>query len=247
MYHNEIHCSTLARITQLAKSACFFALAFLIKSLSSVRLLSFRKNALRSIKDIIDTMVTATEYIRPDLHDGTGFWNVSSNPNTKGKQYQKQENAKVIKSLNDLDTQKLKDFISNKLKSQKLSQKTIGITYDKNSSVASDIASSQEFRTFIRKNKLKLSKERFLKDDYLFFERKSNLNLYLAIKHSDIIDIHLDSNNTLHAKVVDTYDFNDADFNPIIAIPRVLQKNGIIIPHYSITKIEIPESIWTKY
>lgn len=208
---------------------------------------NIRKNALRSIKDTIDTIVTATEYIRPDLHDGAGFWNVSSNPNTKGKQYQKQENAKVIKSLNDLDTQKLKDFISNKLKSQKLSQKTIGITYDQNSSVASDIASSQEFRTFIRKNKLKLSKERFLKDDYLFFERKSNLNLYLAIKHSDIIDIHLDSNNTLHAKVVDTYDFNDADFNPIIAIPRVLQKNGIIIPHYSITKIEIPESIWTKY
>ncbi len=121
------------------------------------------------------------------------------------------------------------------------------LTYDKNSSVASDIASSQEFRTFIRKNKLKLSKERFLKDDYLFFERKSNLNLYLAIKHSDIIDIHLDSNNTLHAKVIDTYDFNEGESDWIISLPRKLQKNGIIVPHYSITKIEIPESIWTKY
>ncbi len=208
---------------------------------------NIRKNTLRSIKDTIDTMVTVTEYIRPDLHDGAGFWNVSSNPDTKGKQYQKQENAKVIKSLNDLDTQKLKDFVSNKLKSQKLSQKTIGITYDKNSSVASDIASSQEFRTFIRKNKLKLSKERSLKDDYLFFERRSNLNLYLAIKHSDIIDIHLDSNNTLHAKVIDTYDFNEGESDWIISLPRKLQKNGIIVPHYSITKIEIPESIWTKY
>ena len=96
-------------------------------------------------------MVTATEYTRPDLHDGTGFWNVSSNPKTKCKQYQKQKNAKVIKSLNDLDTQKLKDFISNKLKSQKLSQKTIGITYDKNSSVASDIASSQELEYLLEK------------------------------------------------------------------------------------------------
>lgn len=133
------------------------------------------------------------------------------------------------------------------MKSQKLSQKTIGITYDKNSSVASDIASSQEFRTFIRKNKLKLSKERFLKDDYLFFERRSNLNLYLAIKHSDIIDIHLDSNNTLHAKVIDTYDFNYGDIDPKIIIPRVLQQNNVIIPYYTIINIEIPEQLWKNY
>ena len=208
---------------------------------------NIRKNALRSIKATIDTMVMAAEYVNPDLYDGAGFWQVTSNLNTEGKKYLKRENARIIDSLDNLDSKKLETFVSEKLKSQKMSQNTVGIIYDKNSSVSKEISNSQEFKTFVEKNKLKLLKERFLKDDYLFFERRSNLNLYLAIKHSDIINIHLDSDNTLHAKVIDTYDFNEGDFNPIIAIPRMLQKNGIIIPHYSITELEIPENIWTKY
>ena len=207
----------------------------------------FKQISLKQLKEAIDKIVASTEYVRPDLHDGAGFWHVSSNPDTRGKEYLKKENAMVVESLNDLDSQKLKDFVSNKLKSQKMSQNTMGVTYDKNSSVASDIAASKEFQTLIHNNKNNLIDNRSIKDNYLAFGYRSSLNLYLAIKHSDIIDIHLDSNNTLHAKVIDTYDFNEGESNPIIAIPRVLQQNDIIIPHYSITEIEIPESIWMTY
>ena len=203
--------------------------------------------SLKKLKEAIDKSVETTEDIRSDLHDGAGFWHVSSSPDTLGKEYLKNEDAKIVKTLNDLESQNLKDFVSKKLESQKMSQNIIGVTYDKNSSVAKAISNSQEFKTFISKNKIQLAKERSIKDNYLAFGYMSNLNLYLAINHSDIIDIHLDSNNTLHAKVIDTYDFNEGESNPIIAIPRVLQKNDIIIPHYSITKIEIPESIWMTY
>ena len=60
-------------------------------------------------------------------------------------------------------------------------------------------------------------------------------------------EIYLDSNNTLHATVIDTYDFNEGEFDPKIFIPRALQKNGEIIPYYAVIKTEVPEAIWTKY
>ena len=149
----------------------------------------FKQISLKQLKEAIDKIVASTEYVRPDLHDGAGFWHVSSNPDTRGKEYLKRENAKVVKSLNDLDSQKLKDFVSNKLKSQKMSQNTMGVTYDKNSSVASDIATSKEFQTLIHNNKNNLIDNRSVKDNHLAFGYGSNLNLYLAIKHSDVIDI----------------------------------------------------------
>lgn len=208
---------------------------------------NLRRFALRIVKESIDKIVVSTEYVRPDLHDGAGFWHVSSNPDTLGKEYIKKENANVVETLNDLDSQKLKDFVSAKLKSQKMSQNTIGVTYDKNSSVSKAISNSQEFKRFIHDKKTKLINDRSLENDCLFFTKNPNLNLYLAIRNSDIIDIYLDSNNTLYANVIDTYDFNEGDINPIIFIPRVLQQNGIIIPHYSVTKIEVPEKVWMKY
>ena len=195
-----------------------------------------KENSLKDIKKKIDKAVVAAKAINPKLHDAAGFWNVSSNPQTSGKDYLQQENAKIVNTLNDLDSQKLKDFISNKLKSQKMSQNTVGVIYDKNSSVSRNIANSTEFKNLIRNNKNGLLNNRSVKDNYLLFELKSNLNLYLAIKHSDIIDIYLDSNNTLHTTVIDTYDFNEGEFNPKIFIPRVLQKNGEIIPYYAVIK-----------
>ncbi len=209
--------------------------------------IEYLKKEFNPIKFSIDMAVKKAEIIDPKLHDAAGFWNVSSNPQTSGKDYLQQENAKIVNTLNDLDSQKLKDFISNKLKSQKMSQNTVGVIYDKNSSVSRNIANSTEFKNLIRNNKKGLLNNRSVKDNYLLFEFKSNLNLYLAIKHSDIIDIYIDSNNTLHTTVIDTYDFNEGEFDPKIFIPRALQKNGEIIPYYAVIKIEVPEAIWTKY
>lgn len=206
-----------------------------------------KENSLKDIKKKIDKAVIAAETIDSKLHDAAGFWNVSSNPQTSGKDYLQQENAKIANTLNDLDSQKLKDFISNKLKSQKMAQNAVGVVYDKNSSVSRNIANSTEFKTLIRNNKNGLLNNHSVKDNYLLFERKSNLNLYLAIKHSDVIDIYLDSNNTLHATVIDTYDFNEGETDILVSIPRELQKNGEITPYYSVIKIEVPEAIWTKY
>lgn len=208
---------------------------------------SLSNEDLIDIKKKVDKIVETTEDIRPDLHDGAGFWQVSSNPDTRGKEYLKKENAKVVESLNDLDSQKLKDFVSNKLKSQKMPQKTIGVTYDKNSSVANEISSSQEFMTFIHKYKNTLIDNKSIKNDSLYFAWKSNLNLNLALRNVDIMDIHLDSNNTLHAKVIDTYDFNYGEIDPKIIIPKVLQDKKITNPYYVVIKIEIPEQIWKKY
>ena len=211
------------------------------------RINEFKENSLKNIKKAIDNIVVATEYVRPDLHDGAGFWQVSSNPDTKGKQYQKQENAKVIKTLNDLDTQKLKDFVSKKLKSQHMSQNTVGMIYKANSSVAKAISNSKEFKAFIQDKKAQLINNKSIANSSFYFAWNSNLNLNLALRNADIIDIHLDSNNTLHAKVIDTYDFNYGDIDPKIVIPRVLQQNNIIIPYYTIINIEIPERLWKNY
>ena len=128
-----------------------------------------------------------------------------------------------------------------------MSQNTVGMIYKANSSVAKAISNSKEFKTFIQDKKAQLINNKSIANSSFYFAWNSNLNLNLALRNADIIDIHLDSNNTLHAKVVDTYDFNYGDIDPKIVIPRVLQQNNIIIPYYTIINIEIPERLWKNY
>lgn len=45
---------------------------------------SLSNEDLIDIKKKVDKIVETTEDIRPDLHDGAGFWQVSSNPDTRG-------------------------------------------------------------------------------------------------------------------------------------------------------------------
>ena len=219
---------------------------FVIENIEK-RIDEIKQTPLKNIKKVIDKIVITTEEIRPDLHDGAGFWQVSSSPDTKGKNYLKQENAKVVKSLDNLDSKTLKDFVSKKLKSQHMSQNTVGMIYKANSSVAKAISNSKEFKTFIQDKKAQLINNKSIANSSFYFAWNSNLNLNLALRNADIIDIHLDSNNTLHAKVIDTYDFNYGDIDPKIIIPRVLQQNNVIIPYYTIINIEIPEQLWKNY
>lgn len=206
-----------------------------------------KDGVLNKTKEQIDLVVNKTEHVMPELHDAAGFWNISSDMDEKGVEYLNMENGKIIETLNDLGSNNLQNFIKDKLKSQNLSQNTIGVSFDKNSSVALDIARSQEFKKFIHDNKENLINNRSIKDNYLVFQMRTSLNLYLAIKHSDIINIYIDSNNTLHATVIDTYDFNKGEWDPIVKITYNLQKNGKIIPYYSVIKIELPEILWTQY
>lgn len=128
-----------------------------------------------------------------------------------------------------------------------MSQNTLGVTYGENSSVSKAISNSKEFKAFVQDNKIKLINNKSISNSSFYFAWNSNLNLNLALRNADIIDIHLDSNNTLYAKVVDTYDFNYGEVDPKIIIPRILQEKDIILPYYSVINIKVPEQVWKNY
>ena len=96
----------------------------------------------------------------------------------------------------ELDTQKLKDFISNKLKSQKLSQKTIGITYDKNSSVKLIEPAKLVLNLIAKNDELEIENSSFIADKIdvgisgkvnTYRTNKSKPDINLNIKNSDFM------------------------------------------------------------
>ena len=64
---------------------------------------------------------------------------------------------------------------------------------------------------------------------------------------SDIVDIHIDNQLNLHAKIVDTYDFNDEGYFSLVGQARILQQHGELETYYTITDILIPNEIWKQY
>ena len=72
-------------------------------------------------------------------------------------------------------------------------------------------------------------------------------NLRSAYHYADIINVRLDSNDNLYALVVDTYDFNKFENDPLVKKGREYQNKGKLEPYYNIAVIKIPKKSWLSY
>lgn len=73
----------------------------------------------------------------------------------------------------------------------------------------------------------------------------SETNNVLAIHNCDIVDIYIDNKNTIHAKIIDTIDYNSDEW--WVAYPHEVQEYGLLENYYVIVEIEYPYEKWKEY
>ena len=103
-----------------------------------------------------------------------------------------------------------------------------------------------DFKNFIKTKKDELLKNKTCKNDSIEFIHENNLRH--AIYFSDIVDIYVDNKGDLHAKIIDTYDFNKEPITHFLVYnARILQEHMELETYYTITNIIIPSKIWKQY
>lgn len=177
--------------------------------------------------------------------DGAAFWEIASSKfsSPEAQEYIKQ-NGSVYEKVSDLHNRNLEVFVQAKLLKQIGKTEARGVVYHENSSVSNAIKREDSFKSFISSKKDELIKNRKLEDKKLPFEKG---NLRSAYHYVDVINIRLDSNGNLYALIVDTYDFNKFENDPLVKKGGEYQEKGKIEPYYNIAVLKIPKDEWTKY
>ena len=192
-------------------------------------------------KFMIDEGLEVKKYTQ-GASDANDLWKISVQGLDKPSDYIK-KNGKVINSVSDLSP-RLKSFVTEKIKTQIYKSDCKGIYFHTNSSLSKSIGSSNELKTYIRKNIQTLAAGNTVSNGSVNFT--STENLHLSLGHADIIDMHLDKDNTLKAYVIDTYDFNEDDPSWQVEWAYNVQEHGLITNYYTITEISIPVEEWAR-
>ena len=176
--------------------------------------------------------------------DAVELWNIGAYKGFENNPYI-ETNGKVIKNIEEIQNNDLQEFVTKKIKKQLGSIHKKGVWFHQNSSLSLSYSNSEDFKNFIKSKKDELLKNRTCENSSIEFIHDSNL--YHAIHFSDIVDIHIDNQLNLHAKIVDTYDFNDEGYFSLVGQARILQQHGELETYYTITDILIPNEIWKQY
>ena len=199
------------------------------------------------IKFGLDTLVKSGSTI---LKNAGALWDISSSKFTSknGQKYIK-ENGTVIPKVSDLNNKNLERFIRRKLNEQINATEAIGFLFNTNSSISKKIENDENFlsriQNYAKNNKNNLLFRRNSKSST--FGGFKNPDLHYALGNVDVINIHLDDMDNLWMLIVDTYDFNKGEKNPLVIIGRKLQEKGFIENYYSIIPVKIPPEKWKTF
>lgn len=177
--------------------------------------------------------------------DGAAFYEIAASKfsSPEAKEYIK-KNGQIYDKISDLKNHNLEVFVRAKLLKQVGETEARGVMYHENSSVSQAITKETSFRNFISENKNELIKNHLLKDKKLPFEQG---NLRSAYHYVDLINIKLDPQGNLYALVVDTYDFNKFETDPLVQKGGEYQELGKLEPYYNIAVLKIPKNEWINY
>ncbi len=162
------------------------------------------------------------------------------NPNSK---YMNQ-NANTVHSISDLP-QSMQETVKKKVKKQFNKEDALGIIFHKNSSLANSIEQHEKFKKCINDNLPRLLKKEKINTSINFLDGLNNVGLSLG--KADILEMHIDYNGYLNAKILDTYDFNEDDPDWKVDWAYNLQDRHKLRSFYTITEISIPVSRWINY
>ena len=199
---------------------------------------------LRALQLKWDERVANYEYVL-SAEDAGAIWKLASSKFTEGLDYIK-NNGYIVNKISDLNDKGLEQFIRQKLKNQISQNENIkGVVFNEDSSLSLSIVNSSRLWTFLRGNIPKLEDKRKLPNDNLNFHIfNSNINDHLAIHRAAVVDIHLDNNDIIHLKIIDTVDYNFGEKE--VEELRELQENGFLENYYIIVKIAVPLSDYNK-
>ena len=177
--------------------------------------------------------------------DGAAFYEIAASKfsSSVAKDYIN-KNGRIYEKVSDLNNHNLELFIQSKLLKQTGTSEARGVLFHENSSVSQAITRENSFINLISCKKEELLNNRMIENTSLSFEQG---NLRSAYHYADIINVRLDSNDNLYALVVDTYDFNKFENDPLVKKGREYQNKGKLEPYYNIAVIKIPKKSWLSY
>lgn len=202
-----------ALIKELNSHAGFYDISYIKERHQEVSNLKQKTDYLvvKIKKEVVNDAVKVGEKLAPDA---AALWKLSATKFEDGLDYIKQ-NGYLVSQVSSLKNPKLEKKVTEKLRSQKLNTKAKGIVFRSNSALAKSVTDSTVFKDFVKNNAVELALNDRVPDKSLSFNFKkilSETNNVLAIHNCDIVDIYLDNKNTIHAKIIDTVDYNAAEW-----------------------------------
>ena len=170
-------------------------------------------------------------------NDAINFWNIASGRRRKKQsaEYIKR-NGKFYNNIGEIvkDFPQYKEQIKEKVKKQFKKDDVPAIVFHENSSVAKAISKSAELNDFIYKNVSALKSGEEVSGSLGF---TSDSNLHSAFGKVDVLSAKLQG-KYIEFILLDTYDFNPNEINPLVQMGYSAQKAGLLNPYFTIVKVK---------
>ena len=145
-------------------------------------------------------------------------------------------NGKFYNNIGEIvkDFPQYKEQIKEKVKKQFKKDDVPAIVFHENSSVAKAISKSAELNDFIYKNVSALKSGEEVSGSLGF---TSDSNLHNAFGKVDVLSAKLQG-KFIEFILLDTYDFNPNEINPLVQMGYSAQKAGLLKPYFTIVKVK---------
>ena len=170
-------------------------------------------------------------------NDAVNFWNIASKGVTQNSTEDYiNRNGKFYNNIGEIvkDFPQYKEQIKEKVKKQFKKDDVPAIVFHENSSVAKAISKSAELNDFIYKNVSALKSGEEVSGSLGF---TSDSNLHSAFGKVDVLSAKLQG-KYIEFILLDTYDFNPNETNPLVQMGYSAQKAGLLKPYFTIVKVK---------
>ena len=187
-------------------------------------------------KGILDLGINTVARMQ-NQNDAVNFWNIASlNLWKKEAEDYINRNGKFYNNIGEIvkDFPQYKEQIKEKVKKQFKKDDVPAIVFHENSSVAKAISKSAELNDFIYKNVSALKSGEEVSGSLGF---TSDSNLHSAFGKVDVLSAKLQG-KYIEFILLDTYDFNPNEINPLVQMGYSAQKAGLLNPYFTIVKVK---------
>ena len=167
-------------------------------------------------------------------NDAVELWNMASDSTGIYNNDYIRKNGTLYNDVDSLSNEyaPYKAKIKDKIKSQFGDVNVPGVVLHENSNVSNAIAHSEELGNFIRNNYTDLMSGKEISGSFRF---NGFNNLHNAFGSIDVLSAKV-RGNYIDVELLDTYDFNKNEKNPLVKMGRSAQETGKLNPYFTIVK-----------
>ena len=152
------------------------------------------------------------------------------------------KNGKLYNSTKSLENSDLSQSITRRITGESTSSDCEVVVFGTESAMAKKIQKSTALKKFLSENMEALKKNKSLSDTTIEFTALDK-DLYSSFHGAEIKNIFVDSEENLHFRIEDYYNFNPNRTSLKGRIEEKLQNNGFLKPYYIITVLKLPKKI----